>query len=226
MNFNISEAPEYDLNTQMIDELINLYGVSTKFLVIERINKDDAVFGDFSHIKTDSEKIFEMYMLPEISEDWDQSDFSFSQFGIVNTENISLFAAFSQFDEIFDGEVQHIMGNLIVLPNNKVMEITNASFEVPGINNLFTYKDTKSVVKITCKPYDFKLINEVDNVDISTEEEGSYDTLDTYFAELIDEKDTQDNEAEVIPSVVTNQNNVKVEKPIVDRSEDDVWGSF
>jgi hypothetical protein len=226
MNFNISEAPEYDLNTQMIDELINLYGVSTKFLVIERINKDDAVFGDFSHIKTDSEKIFEMYMLPEITEDWDQSDFSFSQFGIVNTENISLFAAFSQFDEIFDGEVQHIMGNLIVLPNNKVMEITNVSFEVPGINNLFTYKDTKSVVKITCKPYDFKLINEVDNVDISTEEEGSYDTLDTYFAELIDEKDTQDNEAEVIPSVVTNENNVKVEKPIVDRSEDDVWGSF
>jgi hypothetical protein len=226
MNFNISEAPEYDLNTQMIDELINLYGVSTKFLVIERINKDDAVFGDFSHIKTDSEKIFEMYMLPEITEDWDQSDFSFSQFGIVNSENISLFAAFSQFDEIFDGEVQNIMGNLIVLPNNKVMEITNVSFDVPGINNLFTYKDTKSVVKITCKPYDFKLINEVDNVDISTEEEGSYDTLDTYFAELIDEKDTQDNEAEVIPSVVTNENNVKVEKPIVDRSEDDVWGSF
>lgn len=226
MNFNISEDPSYDLNTGLIEEMINLYGVSTKFLVVERINKDDTVFGDFSHIKTDSEKVFEMYMLPEVSEDWDQSDFGFSQFGIVNTENINLFASASIFREIFNNVNKDILGNLIVLPNNKVMEISHVSFETPGINNLFVYNDAKSVIKLSCKPYDFKLVNEVDNVDISVEADVPYETLDTYFAELIDEKDTQDSEVEVIPSVVTNQNEVKVQKPIVDRSEDDVWGAF
>lgn len=227
MNFNISEQPEYDLNSDMINELINLYGVSTKFLVIERINRDDTVYGDFSHIKTDSEKIFEMYMLPEVSEDWEETDYTFTQFGLTNFDNIALFAAYNQFEDIFGEDVHgEILGNLIVLPNNKVMEITHTSFEVPGINNLFTYKDTNSVVKLTCKPYDFKLINEIDNVDISVEADVPYETLDTYFAELIDEKDEVDTETEVTPSVVTNQNDVKVEKPIIDRSEDDVWGSF
>ena len=51
MNFNFSQKPDYQLNTSLTEEMINLYGVLTKFLVIEQINKDDAVFGDYSHMK-------------------------------------------------------------------------------------------------------------------------------------------------------------------------------
>jgi hypothetical protein len=166
-------------------------------------------------------------MLPEVSEDWEQADYSFAQFGIVNTENITLFAAYSNFLNM-GTDLDHITGNLIVLPNNKIMEVTQTSYEVPGINNLFVNSDVKSVVKLMCKPYDNKLIQELDNVDIDYENDVAvpYDTLDTYFQELIDTSAEQDAEAEVTPQVTVNVNNTKVEKPIVDRTEDDVWGQF
>lgn len=226
MNFNITEQPDYSLNTSLIDEMINLYGVLTKFLITEKINKDDVVFGDYSHMKTDSDRIYEMYMLPEITEDWDQSDMSFGQFGITNFENIQLFVSINSFEDIELDAPEGITGNLIVLPNNKIMEVTKASFEVPGVNNLFTYKDTKSVIKLSCKPYDVKLIQELDQVDISAEANVDYETLDTYFAELIGDATAQDTEAKVTAQVTTIQGDTKVEKPIVDTTESQVWGDF
>lgn len=232
MNFNFSNQPEYDLNTSMIREVINLYGVLTKFLVTEKINRDDTVFGDYSHLKSDSEKIYDIYMLPETSESWDSVDYSFTQFGLANYDNITLFAAKSDFDPISndDPDFKSIMGNLIVLPNDKVMEITNVEISVPGINNLFTYKDAKSVFKLTCKPYDFKLIQEIDSADIDPDPSVPTETLDVYFQELINQTIAQDTEAEVTPQVTTviktGTNDTKVIKPIVDKSEDDIFGAF
>jgi hypothetical protein len=227
MNFNFSGEPEYQLNTSLTEEMINLYGVLTKFLITEKINEDPNVFGDYSHMKSDSNKIYDIYMLPETSEDWEPADYSFAQFGIVNTENITLFAAYSSFTAM-GADLDYITGNLIVLPNNKIMEVVSTSYEVPGINNLFVNSDVKSVVKLSCKPYDNKLIQELDNVDIDFENDPAepYDTLDTYFQELIDDTQEQDIEAEVTPQVTVNVNNTKVQKPIVDRTEDDVWGQF
>jgi len=227
MNFNFNSQPEYQLNTSLAEEMIRLYGVLTKFIVTEKINKDDNVFGDYSHMKSDSTRIYDIYMLPENSEDWDTDNFSLTSFGMVNFENVSLFVAKSSFDPIaLPGSVT---GNLIMFPNNKVMEITNADFVVPGVNNLFTYSDAKSVYKLTCKPHDFKLINELDNVDISNEPDVPYETLDVYFQELVDRSVSQDTEAEVTPQVTTVENKLldeKKEKPIVDRTEDDVWGQY
>lgn len=227
VNFNYTESPEYDLNTSLIEEVIDLYGVSTKFLVVDRINKDDVVFGDYSHLETDNSKAFYMNMLPEISEDWDTSGISFNDFGLTNFENISLFVSRASIDEL---EIDKVVGNLVVLPNNKIMEITNASWEVPGINNLFTYADTRSVLKLSCKTYDHKLINEVDEVDISADDNVPYETLDCYFDELVEKGTAQDNEAEVLNSVQTvtktGDIDIKVDKPIIDKSEKDVFGGF
>lgn len=230
MNFNFSNQPEYELNTSLIEEMINLYGILVKFLVTEKINKDDNVFGDYSHLKSDNNKIYDIYMLPENTEDWDQGDYGFTNFGLTNNETITLFAAKSSFDPIPDtiDDPLDVVGNLIVLPNNKIMEITHQQATVPGVNNLFTYNDTKSVYKLTAKPYDFKLINELDNVDIDFENDvtAPYESLDHYFQELIDQSVAQDTEAEVTPQVPVNVNNTLVQKPIVDRTEDDVFGGF
>lgn len=227
-NFNFSAAPEYDLNTSLIDEVIKLYGVLTKFLVTEKINKDDNVFGDYSHLKSDNTRIYDIYMLPEVSEDWESSSFAFNNFGLTNFENVNLFVARADIDAT--GLTDHIVGNLILMPNNKLMEITNGSWEVPGINNLFTNADRRSVLKLTCKPYDMKLINELDTMDISVDPGVPYETLDTYFQELINDATAQDTESEVTPSVstVTKTGGIDtiVQKPIVDKSEDDVWGTF
>lgn len=228
MNFNFSSQPDYQLNTSLTEEMINLYGVLTKFLVTEKINRDDNVFGDYSHMKTDNSRIYDIYMLPENSDEWDENNLSLTSFGLVNFANVSLFVSKRSFDAIAD--LGTITGNLIVFPNNKVMEITDVTSTVPGVNNLFTYKDEKSVYKLTCKPYDFKLINEVDNIDISVDPEVPYETLDVYFQELVDRSATQDIEAEVTPQVTTVDNSQaldqKVIKPIVDKTEDDVWGQF
>lgn len=229
MNFNFNSQPEYSLNSSMIEEMINLYGVQVKFLVTEKINPDD-VFGDYSHLKTDSEKIYSMYVLPENTEDWNNDGYNFSNFGLVNLENITLFVAKSNFVTLDHSEFGDIVGNLLIFPNNKIMEITDVDATVPGINNLYTFNDSKSVYKLTCKPYDFKLINEISSNDISFEENESYDTLDNYFQELINDNIEQDTEAEVTVQVDTvNQSGSVdqiVEKPIVDKTEEDIWGQF
>lgn len=228
MNFNFNSAPEYELNKSLAEEMIRLYGVLVKFMITEKINRDDNVFGDYSHMKSDSNKIYDIYALPENTEEWDSSSFSLNSFGLSNFDNIALFVAKSSLDGI--EPPGDIVGNLLVFPNNKVMEITQSSFVVPGVNNLFTYKDEKSVYKLTCKPYDFKLINEIDSFDVSTEENVPYESLDSYFNELIDRKDDQTEESTIKPQVTTvdvgEAVDKKVKKPIIDKSEKDVWGQF
>lgn len=228
MNFNFNSKPEYELNKSLAEEMIRLYGVLVKFMITEKINRDDNVFGDYSHMKSDSNKIYDIFMLPENTEEWDSSSFSLNNFGLSNFDNITMFVAKSSLDGI--EPPGDIVGNLLVFPNNKVMEITQSSFVVPGVNNLFTYKDEKSVYKLTCKPYDFKLINEIDNFDISTEENVPYESLDSYFNELIDRKDDQTEETTIKPQVTTvdvgEAIDKKVKKPIIDKSENDVWGQF
>jgi len=229
-NFNFTNQAEYALNTSLAQEMINLYGVLVKFLVTEKINIDDTVFDDYSHLKSDSSKIYDMYMLPENTEDWDTNSYGINNFGLVNFETVNLFAAKSNFDGSDHDEIKEIVGNVLVLPNNKVMEVTNAEITVPGVNNLFTYADAKSVYKLTCKPYDFKLINELNNTDISADGVTPYETLDNYFQELINQGDAQDTEATITPQVDTVDNSTEIQeivvKPIVDEEEVDPWGQF
>jgi len=232
-NFNFSGQSEYDLNTGLIEEVISLYGIEVKFLVVTKINRDDLVFGDYSHLKSDSNKIYSLRALPEATDDWDSSGESFNPFGLTNFENISLFIAKSQLvDNIPDmlNKVSSITGNLVVLPNNKIMEITNTSWQTPGINNLFTQKDQRSVIKLSCKPYDTKLIEELNPIDISVDPNVPYTTLDSYFNELIKQTTAQDTNAEVTPSVSTVAKtggvDTVVPKPPVDKTTSDVWGQF
>jgi hypothetical protein len=229
-NFNFSEQPEYTLNTTLTTEMINLYGIKTKFLVTEQQNIDYEIFGDFSHLKTDNSKIFDIYMLPENSEDWESGGYNFNEFGLSNFENVVLFVAKSSFDTIFPNDFKLILGCLVVLPNQKIMEITDVDPVVPGINNLFTQNDAKSVFKLTLIPYNIKLINELDNEDISTDDEVPYEGLDVYFDELVNQSNEQDIEMNVTPSVDTidssGVSDVKIQKPVVDTTEESIWGDL
>jgi len=227
-NFNFSARPDYTLNTQLIEEVINLYGILVKFLVVEKINRDDVVFGDYSHLKSDSSKVFDIYMLPEESENFGDMNFAFNNFGLINSDTISLFMPASALEII--GLTKGLTGNLVVLPNNKVMEITQESWETPGMNNLFTNADAKAVIKLSCKQYDFKLINELDSVDITHDANVPFTTLDSYFNELIDQTNDQNTVANVTNTVTTVQktgtNDIKVQKPIVDKAETDLWNGY
>jgi len=250
MNFNYGSKPVYKLNANLQNELINLYGISVKYLKTEKINKDINIFGDYSHLKSDGNKIYDLIMLPENSESFDMLDYGFSNFGLLDTNNIKLFVSRKSIELAhpnidtsrgFDG----ILGNLIITPSNKMFEITDIDFMTPGINNLFTEIDSKSVYAITCKPYDIQLINELNNRDITktstgpvpntligdeqeNEEDPVYTNLDSYFSEIIDIKNEQDDQTTNIDinSSKAIINNTIINKPIIDNSEDDVFGKF
>jgi len=233
MNFNFDSTPEYDLNASLIDEVIGLYGISVKFLITQKINADTLVFGDYSHLKTDNNAIYDVFMLPESTDDWTQTNDSFSQFGLVNFENINLYVSKKLVVDYVPQLAQNqgtLTGNLIVLPNQKIMEITSSVWEVPGINNLFTSNVQKSVIKLSCKPYDNKLTSEVQPIDVSVTPGAPYNSLDVYFNELIAQTAAQNVEAEVTPNVVTVQKtgaiDITVKKPTVDTSVKDIWGNF
>ena len=229
-NFNFNENPEYDLNTELIDECINLYGVQTKFLVVQKLNSDDTIFGDYSSIKTDNSKIFDVFMMPENSDSWDSGGYNFSEFGMLNNDSCTVFVSKNSVQNIIELDFKELYGNLVVMPNNKIMEVTDVQFEVPGVNNLFTYSNAKSVYKLTLKPYSVKLTDEINPSDISISDTEDYSTLDNYFDELLDIKIAQDTEMEINPSQITIKKepdiDIVVQKPKVSRLEDSVFGEF
>jgi hypothetical protein len=236
-NYNFNDAPDYDLNASLIDEVINLYGVLVKFLKVQHINTDDIVFKDYSSIKTDSSNIFEIYLMPENTESWENTGYAFSQFNMIDMNNINMFC--SKFSiESMSLDVKNLIGNLVVLPNNKIMEITNFDFCTPGVYNLFTFNNAKSVYKLTLIPYNVKINDELNTVDILHKDtaelgETSYKTLDKYFDELINIKNEQDFETEIKDTVKVIQKtgslsniDIVINKPIINREEDDVFGNF
>lgn len=181
-------------------------------MLTNKINYDDIVFGDFQHIKVDNSKIFECWLLPENSEEFDDIQYNFNDFGLLNLDVIRLFIDKKQIQNITTRPFTDLMGSLIVLPSEKIMEITDINFMVPGLNNLFSQSDEKNVYKFTCKPYHKKSfdskIPEIENND-----------LVKLYNELSNDKDQLENEAKV-----NKDNQTKV--PVVTNPIDDVFGRF
>lgn len=255
MNFNFGGQNDYRLNSSMVEEVINMYGVKIKLVLQERVNNDQVVFGDYSHLFSDGEHQHEMFQLPENTEEFDNLDISFSQFGLSDMTSINLFIHRNSIENIPGVEpinsnsrdyaqkmkptVQdldfHLVGHLVVLPSGKIYEITDQRFSVPGVNNLFTSKNDKTVYKVTCVQYQPKLINELDQMDISTfgsseEEVESYVpdlSLEDYFEELNQAHTDQEFEAEVNDTqekiINTDIGTKKISTSIIDTTEKSPW---
>jgi len=216
----MTRKPDYSLQGRLTNELINLYGIPIKLLLTEKLDYDSNVFGDYSSVKVDKEKVFQLYGLPENSDEWDDIGVNFSEFGMLNVENIRLFISSKSVNSIFDSDpIKGLQSNLIILPNDRMMEITDVNFQVPGINNLYTYKDDKNVYKITLKTYQVKLTDDIEEVNTETIDKETYEQLDTYFDELTNTSDSVENESE-------NIDDIETEKPVLKKSDDPVFGRF
>ena len=212
----------------MIHEMINLYGVPVKLLLTDKIDRDATVFGDYSSVKVDKEKVFDLMALQENSETWDDGAVNFSEFGLMNIENVRMFVSSKSVHEIFDGykpngdeefmPIHGLQNNLVILPNDKIMEITHVDFQVPGMSNLYTYKDDKNVYKISLKPYYVKLQDDLSALADDVVSPGTYDNLDKYFEEMTNNFDTVEKEAKV-DTDIDSQKVVVVEA-------DSVFGRF
>lgn len=167
-----------------------MYGFCMKYLITEKINADFAAFGDFSHIKTDKEKVFEIYGMPENTESFDMTQYSFNPYGFNDFNTSAVFVSTDDFADIYheDSNIKKIINNLVVLPSGKVMEITNVEYMTPGVNNLFSYNDVKSVYKLTIRPYEFKSTDEItDNV---LQHDSKFKTANEYDDTVKDLDDT------------------------------------
>jgi len=220
MNFNLTGNPEYSLFADMTDELIKLYGIACRFLIVQRINQDLNVFGDYSHIKTDNSKAFDIYALPETSESMDNSNYGFSQFGFSTTESTALFVSKAtmelMFPNIYESKgVGGVLGNIVILPCGGLLEVTDCTLSVPGVSNLFVNTENKNVYKLTCITYNNKMQNEIDPVQAAG---SNFVTLENYFNELV-----ADNEAiETAAAVTKIPGTSKVIVPPIDS----VFGRF
>ena len=200
MNLNIP-LNEYQLNATLADEVIRIYGVPLKLILSEKIN-EDSVFGDFSHLKVDNTSIFEIYGFPDNADEYEAGEALSSNFGFMGETNVDIYISKFSFDKIFKDkniELDKIVNSLIVLPSQKVLEITDLKVETPSINNLFMFNNLKNCYRLKCRSYHFKEQDELssdmfnsnstDNDYLDTNE---LKTLESYFDELTNIKENPD----------------------------------
>lgn len=255
-NLNFSKSPDYSLTASLTDEVISIYGINLKFVKIKREGQENT-FGDFSHLSADNESVYDIYGLPDNAENFDVSQYSFTNFGFNSFDFITIYVSTKDFtEEKINLPLKEIIGNLIVLPNKKVLEITNVEWNVPNANNLFTYDDAKCVYKLSLRPYEFKSFDDIspetlqnsseyqtaneyekqlqdidETLEDLTENDPKYDALDDYFKRLAVQKNAQRDEAEVkdyASTVKTNPDKSQDQdkKPLYNTVEKDIWNGF
>jgi hypothetical protein len=237
MNLNFTHKNDYNLNKKLIDEMIRMYGIECKLLLVEKNHVDPEVFGDWDSINTKCE-VKSIHLLPENADDMDHS-YPFGDFGFNTLDTSTVFLSAYEF-ECNSLTIKQLLSSLIVFPSNKVLEITDATHQVPGVNHLWSYSDEKSAYKLTLRTYEFRLHDETDgntmcSVEVSDDfspefggledklenTKDNYDPLDGYFDTLLKEKSDVEYEAEVRESTIINDNK---KSPVVVNNEKDPFG--
>ena len=237
MNLNY-RSNEYELNSYQTDEVIRLYGVPVKLMVTEKKNVD-LIFGDWSHIKVDNKNVFEVYVLPENSDEFESYERLQTQFNIISDTSINLFVSSISIDTIFNiiksensrnelginnlnvVQMKHsdLINSIILLPSGKLLEITEIIREVPGANNMFTFKNDKNCLKFVCRSYIHNPANDVKMPDVIDSEpvdvinyEDEFNNLNKYFDELVNDEDSitnkQDDVADDFVADILDQDSI------------------
>ena len=217
MNLNY-RSNEYELIGSQTEELIRIYGLKIKWIFTEKV-KQDSIFGEFSHFKADNTSAFEIYAMPENTDDFDDIERLQTQFpGVLGDGTLNLFISKitarnlmqkslntqNQIDiTAMDNTIQKLHGSLIILPAGKIMEVTKIDLDAVGGNNQFLNAIDKNVFLVHCKTYVHKTANEI-SVDTQIKDSESldtgktpdmFDTLDKYFDEMVKRNETQKEEA-------------------------------
>lgn len=218
MNLNY-RSNEYNLIGSQTEELIRIYGIKIKWIFTEKI-KQDSIFGEFSHFKANDKDCFEIYAMPENTDDFEDIERLQTQFpGVLGDGTLNLFISKITARELMqkslntqneiditamDKTIQRLHGSLIILPAGKIMEVTKVDLDAPGMNNQFLSAIDKNLFIIHCKTYIHKTTNEISvNPQITDAESldtgktpDMFDTLDKYFDEMVKRNENQKTEAQ------------------------------
>lgn len=166
INLNFSQKAEYKLFNDQTYEYIRMYGIPCKLILTKKCGRD-GVFGDYTHYEVDNAKAFQIYGLPENAESFDTQQYMFEDYGISDYNTCNIFVSTYDFDEKHSNlKLNEIIGNFVVLPSGKVMEITHVDYMTPHLNNLFAYADRKSVYKLTLDPYEFRVQDQINHEEL------------------------------------------------------------
>ena len=190
-NLNITSKPEYSLNSSMISEYINMYGIKAIFLDTIHKNKSE-IFKDFTHNEIRENILGEVFILPENPDTWGET--GYNEFGFFNNTASVFYISSKSLKEIFGEDfISKTYNSLLMLPSTSILEITNIE-PATGMNNLWAFEEMPNVYAITIRDYMPSLGDEgVQNVkeDVNT-------IKDDVFEELSEFDDIED---------VTNVNN-------------------
>ena len=246
MNFNFNENrqldSEYKLARDTSAELINLYGVPISYIITEKVNQDD-IFGENSHIKPDNEKIFNIFALPEETENWAGESDLFSKFGLQNMDTIVLYLSRTDAEQIHPelanregrAEVNNLPnGNLVVFESGKIMEITDFELFVLGKNNIWTSKREKNVYKIILKTYFYNQddMSSLDHTEVKGQDEYSdFGNLESIFGESGSDKEYTDkvihrSEGRILQDEVIYPSEVRKKPVRIKQKEKNIFGEF
>lgn len=175
VNFNYSNGNTIGTYESSIDEVISLYGFNAKFVPVDMVGLD-WVFNDYNHLKSNAEDVIDIKVLPMDTTDYTSNGYNLSEFGFLNNTTIDLIISKNTLKMFKDWRV---VGSLLVLPNNKRLEITSLDMYVNGINNLFVFNNDKSAYRLSCVTYSEQLHSE-----INVEGSKSVDTVKKNFLSL------------------------------------------
>jgi hypothetical protein len=214
INLNYSHQPEYDLYNTITDELINGYGILSKYIVTEKVDMDTSTFGEWTSLKAENNDVYEVFLLPDTTENWQGQNIVFDQFGLNNFSTMEFFISERGLHTIFPFweesiNINDMISDLILMPSGKVLEVTHVEPLVEGVNNLFSYDDNKNTVKITCRNYQFRKNDELDvdallpnEPQLTPAEKSTQENLDDYFTRLIDSDEIPDENYEDKPGKI------------------------
>lgn len=156
MSWNLSNnITDYNLNGLLTDELITITGFEVKYIKSVKMNKDK-IFTEITHLKSDNESVFTVYVQPENAAGFDSHNDLFSKFGILNMDSIELHISSTSFLTVYpDKQFQNGVGDLLLLPSGKLIEVIDVNSQVNGLNNMFVYDNQKNVYTLKCKPYNY-----------------------------------------------------------------------
>lgn len=162
-NLNMENKADYNLSGRLTDEVTKIFGLEVNYISTDKSN-NDKVLGDIISFSSSSSRTHRVYVYPENTAAFDGTGDMLSKFGLANFNSINLFISAIEMRKIYESdEIFQSVGDLLVLPSSKMLEITFIEHQVPGLNNLYTYGNNKNVYLLKCAPYQFNY----DNVDVS-----------------------------------------------------------
>jgi hypothetical protein len=166
MAWNLNNKPNnYSLSGRLTGTLIDMYGIKARFYKSNLVGSDN-IFNESQHISLETANAFDVFVYPENADAFESDDI-LSKFGMMSMSTTNLFISAKSVSKILSNngdnqDVMSLVGGVVKLPSDKMLEVTNIDIMTDGLNNMFMYKNQKNCYTLICRPHAYSF-DEIDN---------------------------------------------------------------